>query len=62
MEGRVPKDQWDALERARPLRSGAIGGAGAAFIIVAMIMLTFMIVDNVLLDIFSQQVSTRCGS
>jgi membrane protease YdiL (CAAX protease family) len=43
-------------ERARPLRSGAIGGAGAALIMIAMIMLTFVIVDNLFLDTVSQQI------
>jgi hypothetical protein len=43
-------------ERARPLRSGAIGGAATALIIVGMIMLTFAVVDNVFLDIVSQQI------
>src|SRR5215471_3709793 len=40
-------------DRAHPLRSGAIGGAGSALIMVAMIMLTFVVVDNVFLDIVS---------
>ena len=43
-------------ERAHPLRSGAIGGAVSALIMVAMIMLTFVIIDNVFLDIVSQQI------
>ena len=43
-------------ERAHPLRSGAIGGAVAALIMVAMIMLTFVVVDNVFLDTVSQQI------
>jgi hypothetical protein len=43
-------------ERAHPLRSGAIGGAVSALILVAMIMLTFVIIDNVFLDIVSQQI------
>ena len=43
-------------ERAHPLRSGAIGGAGAALIIVAAIMLTFVVVDNLFLDVVSQQI------
>jgi hypothetical protein len=43
-------------ERAHPLRSGAIGGAGSALIMVAMIMLTFVIVDNLFLSIVSQQI------
>src|SRR5262245_23432968 len=43
-------------ERAHPLRSGAIGGAGSALIMVAMIMLTFVIIDNGFLDIVSQQI------
>jgi hypothetical protein len=43
-------------ERTHPLRSGAIGGAVAALIIVAMIMLTFVVVDNVFLDTVSQQI------
>ena len=43
-------------DRAHPLRSGAIGGAGSALIMVAMIMLTFLIIDNIFLDIVSQQI------
>jgi hypothetical protein len=43
-------------ERAHPLRSGAIGGAGSALIVIAMIMLTFAVVDNLFLDIVSQQI------
>ena len=43
-------------ERAHPLRSGAIGGAVSALIMVAMIMLTFIIIDNLFLDIVSQQI------
>jgi hypothetical protein len=43
-------------ERAHPVRSGIIGGAGAALIIVAMIMLTFVVVDNLYLNIVSQQI------
>jgi hypothetical protein len=43
-------------ERAHLVRSGAIGGAGAALIMVAMIMLTFVIVDNLFLNIVSQQI------
>jgi len=43
-------------QRTHPQRSGAIGGAGAALIIVAIIMLTFAIVDNIFLDVVSQQI------
>jgi hypothetical protein len=43
-------------ERAHPARSGAIGGAGAALLMIAMIMLTFAIVDNLFLDVVSQQI------
>src|SRR5215831_8614770 len=43
-------------ERAHPVRSGIIGGAGAALIIVAMIMLTFVVVDNLYLNIVTQQI------
>jgi hypothetical protein len=43
-------------ERAHPLRSGALGGAGAALIMITMIMLTFVVVDNLFLDIVSQQI------
>jgi hypothetical protein len=43
-------------ERAHPLRSGVIGGAVSALIVVAMIMLTFIIIDNLFLDIVSQQI------
>jgi hypothetical protein len=43
-------------ERTHPARSGAIGGAGAALIIVVMIMLTFVVVDNLFLDTVSQQI------
>jgi hypothetical protein len=43
-------------EHTHPLRSGVIGGASAALIMIAMIMLTFVVVDNVFLDIVSQQV------
>jgi hypothetical protein len=42
--------------RARPLRSGAIGGVATALIVVGMIMLTFVVVDNLFLDIVSQQI------
>jgi hypothetical protein len=43
-------------ERTHPIRSGAIGGAGAALIIVSMIMLTFVFVDKLYLNIVSQQI------
>jgi hypothetical protein len=44
-------------DRARPLRSGAIGGAVTALlIIVGVIMLTFAVVDNVFLEVVSQQI------
>lgn len=43
-------------ERARPLRSGAIGGAAAALIIVGIVILTFVVVDNAFLNIASQQI------
>jgi hypothetical protein len=43
-------------ERAHLLRSGAIGGAVAALLMVAMVMLTFAVVDNLFLDVVSQQI------
>jgi hypothetical protein len=43
-------------ERARPRRSGAVGGAATALLIVGMVLLTFAVVDNVFLNIVSQQV------
>jgi hypothetical protein len=43
-------------DRARPLRSGAFGGVVTALIIVGLIMLTFAVIDNVFLDIVSQQI------
>jgi hypothetical protein len=42
--------------RALPLRSDAIGGAVSALIIVAMITLTFAVVDNLFFDVVSQQI------
>jgi hypothetical protein len=45
-----------ASRRAQPARTGAIGGAVSALIIVGMILLTFILVDNVFLDIVSQQI------
>lgn len=42
--------------RARPLRSGAVGGAATALIIVGMVLLTFAAVDNLFLAIVSQQI------
>jgi hypothetical protein len=43
-------------DRAHPIRSGVIGGAGASLIIVAMVMLTFVVIDNLFLDIVSHQI------
>jgi hypothetical protein len=43
-------------ERARPRRSGALGGAATALIIVGIVLLTFAVVDNVFLAIVSQQI------
>ena len=43
-------------ERARPRRSGAVGGAATALIVIGMVMLTFVVVDNLFLDIVSQQI------
>lgn len=45
-----------ASERTRPLRSGALGGAVTALFMLGMTMLTFAVVDNVFLDIVSQQI------
>ena len=45
-----------ASRRTQPARTGAIGGAVSALIIVGMILLTFVVVDNVFLDIVSQQI------
>jgi hypothetical protein len=45
-----------ASRRAQPARTGAIGGAVSALIIVSIILLTFVVVDNVFLDIVSQQI------
>ncbi len=45
-----------ASRRAQPARTGAIGGAVSALIILGMILLTFVIVDNVFLDVVSQQI------
>lgn len=45
-----------ASERDHPLRSGALGGAVSALIILGMVMLTFAVIDNVFLDIVSQQI------
>src|SRR5262249_53486485 len=43
-------------ERARPLRSGAVGGVATALIVVGMVLLTFAVVDNLFLGIVSQQI------
>ena len=45
-----------ASERANPLRTGVIGGAATALIILGMTFATFFVIDNVFLDIVSQQI------
>lgn len=45
-----------ASERTHPVRSGAVGGAVTALIMLGMTMLTFAVVDNVFLDVVSQQI------
>ncbi|HEV2238308.1 MAG TPA: hypothetical protein VGR57_16720, partial [Ktedonobacterales bacterium] len=45
-----------ASRRANPARTGAVGGAVTALIVVGMTLLTFVVVDNVFLSIVSQQV------
>jgi hypothetical protein len=45
-----------AARRTDPLRSGALGGGVTALILLGMTFLTFVVVDNVFLDIVSQQI------
>lgn len=45
-----------ASRRAQPARTGAIGGAVSALIILGMVLLTFVVVDNVFLSTVSQQI------
>lgn len=45
-----------ASRRAQPARTGAIGGTVSALIILGMILLTFVVIDNVFLNVVSQQI------
>jgi hypothetical protein len=44
-----------ASKGTRSLQSGAVGGAVTAFLSIGLTMLTFIIIDNLFLDIVSQQ-------
>jgi hypothetical protein len=45
-----------AAERKDPLRTGALGGAVTALIVIGTTLLTFIVIDNLFLDIVSQQI------